>query len=760
VATSQNNYLAALVPEGTAVGLAYLDASTGYLAASELSGAELSAILAAELCRIGPSECLLSDESAATGELESLLPSGCRVTRREAGYFGQRRAAERLWKQFSVQQLAALGMEDVPLAARAGAALLEYVAETLPDALRQFNRIERYDPHRYMVLDPVARRNLELVAGLRGNGRAGSLLEVIDSTQTPMGCRLLRNWVAQPLLELEAIAARQEVVEKLARQPARAAALAEQLKGMPDLERLAGRAYQGRLGPRDCLALVRGLERAPNLGRELSELGSRLSGGVFDGVPEIAELVTSRLADDPPVAVGPGTVRTGYSASLDEGRSLGGDTRRWIADLERRERERTGVKSLRVGHNRVFGYYLEVSQAATRQATDYYQRQQSGAEAIGPHLEQLGYVRKQTLAGAERYITQELKEFELRASRAEQEVDRLERQLFRELLEAIQPYADRVKQTSGAVATLDCLVSLAEAGKARGYVRPELVDSRELTIEAGRHPTVEASLGPGEFVPNDLLLSSEGVSTLVVTGPNMAGKSTYLRQAALITVLAQIGSFVPAERARVGLVDRIFTRIGAQDDVSGHRSTFMVEMTEAASILRNSTPRSLVILDEVGRGTSTYDGMALARAILEHLTVTIGCRTLFATHYHELAELERQQARIGSARMEVLEHGREVVFLHRVVPGGADRSYGIQVARLAGVPTEITARAEEILVELESDGRSTGSTMRLPATSEQRLAFDIVDQLRVLDVTRLTPMQALARLEAWQARLGARSNAT
>jgi DNA mismatch repair protein MutS len=574
-----------------------------------------------------------------------------------------------------------------------------------------------------------------------------------------MGARLLRAWVAQPLLDRASIRARQEVIETLVRRPIEGSSLAEQLGGLPDLERLAGRAYQARLSPRDCLALVRGLERVPLLEAALSELGLPLTAAPLDSVPEVAGLVVERLTEDPPASVGPGTIRSGFSSALDESRSLGGDTRRWIADLERSERERTGVRGLKIGHNRVYGYFLELSQAVTRQATDYYQRQQSGAETIGAHLEQLGYQRKQTLAGAERYITPELKAYELRASRAEEECERLERQLFADLLEAIKPYAARIQTTAVALATLDCLVSLAEAAQAHGFVRPELDETLDLVVDSGRHPTVEASLGRGEFVPNDLELGAQRVSVLVVTGPNMAGKSTYLRQAALIAILAQIGSFVPAARARVGLVDRIFTRIGAQDDLAGHRSTFMVEMTEAASILRNATRRSLVILDEVGRGTSTYDGMALARAILEYLAEEVGCRTLFATHYHELAELERAHAMIGSARMEVLERGREVVFLHRVAPGGADRSYGVHVARLAGVPAAITARAEAILDELESNGRSASVAPWQTAGAEQRLAFELVDRLRGVDLLRLTPLQALAEMERLQAMLGAASPA-
>lgn len=772
----QSTYLAALLVEGTSAGLAHLEASTGQLAACQLEGAELGSILASELARIGPSECLVpgagsqgpgaggrgagvgSQGPGAEGQGSGveLLPPGCRPTIRAAEAFGARRAAERLRAQFGLRRLEGLGLEDAPLAARAAAALLDYVADTLPEALPQFERLQRYDVEGFMLLDGPARRNLELLAGLRSGGREGSLLEVLDQTRSPMGARLLRRWLAQPLLDLAEIESRHEAVEALVGSGAQRAEIAQCLAALPDLERLSGRAYQGRLSPRDCLALANGLGLMPPLLEAAAPIGEALGAPTLDEVSEAQELIGRRLGDDPPVVVGLGTIRAGFSAELDEVRTLSGDTRRWIADLERRERERTGVRGLRVGHNRVFGYYLEVSQATTRQPTDYYQRQQSEAATIGDHLDKLGYVRKQTLAGAERYITPELKEYELRASRAEQEAERLERRLYGELLEALKPMAGQMLETAAEVARLDCLLSLAEVARARRYVRPAVDDSTDLDIEGGRHPIVEAALGPGDFVPNGLELSADGARVLVVTGPNMAGKSTYLRQAALIVLMAQIGSFVPAKRARIGLVDRVFTRIGAQDDLAGQRSTFMVEMTEAASILRNATPRSLVVLDEVGRGTSTYDGLALARSILEHLHggPRLGCRTLFATHYHELAGLEAEFAGIRSVRVEVLERGRQVVFLHRVVAGAADRSYGIHVARLAGVPAEVTARAEAVLAALEASGPASSVKAPRPLGSEERLALGVLDRLRGLDVLRLTPLQALAELQGLQEQAG------
>jgi DNA mismatch repair protein MutS len=752
VSSRQSTFLAALIIEGKAAGLAHLDASTGYLAACQIGGPELSVLLSSELCRIGPSECLVVADGDESGELADLLPAGCRRTARPAEAFGPRRAVETLRRQFGLRLINALGLDDAPLAARAAAALLDYVGETLPGSLHQFQRLQHYDVEGYMLLDATARRNLELLAGLRSGARQGSLLEVLDQTRSPMGARLLRRWLAQPLLDLAEIRIRQDAVEALLGQPGQRAELAQMLAELPDLERLAGRAFQARLAPRDCLALCRGLALAPGLAEAAASFGSHLGKLTFDSVQEGRQLVVERLSDDPPAAVGAGTIRPGFSSELDEVRTLSGDTRRWIAALERQERERTGVRGLKVGHNRVYGYFLELSQGATRQPTDYYQRQQTGADDIGQHLEKLGYVRKQTLAGAERYITQELKDYEQRASRAEQEAERLERRLYSELLEALRPLAERIRATAAELAWLDCLVSLAEVAQTRCYTRPRLDDSTDMVIHGGRHPMVESVLGPGEFVPNDLELDDDGARILVVTGPNMAGKSTYLRQAALIALMAQIGSFVPAERARFGLVDRIFTRIGAQDDLAGQRSTFMVEMTEAANILRNATPRSLVVLDEVGRGTSTYDGLALARSILEHLhgSSQLGCRTLFATHYHELAALEAELGRIRSVRMEVIERGREVVFLHRVVPGAADRSYGIHVARLAGVPAEVTARAEAVLAALEANGSRSSVGVAPRRTPEELAALAVVDRLRAIDPLGLTPLQASAELQALQ----------
>ncbi|MCC7104611.1 MAG: DNA mismatch repair protein MutS [Chloroflexi bacterium] len=740
----ENNYLAALLHDGAAIALAYLDLSTSELAACQTEGPDAARRLRAELARLSPAECLVAADDQG-GKMA--LPGRCRMTSREATFFSARRAGEALRRQFGVRHLESLGLEQSALAARAIGALLEYVGETLPSALKALKQVHRYDPAGYLLLDGNARRNLELTAGLRG-GREGSLLAVLDRTRTPMGARLLRAWVCQPLLDLGAIRERHTAVRALVSNALRRAELGELLQGLPDLERLATRLAQGRISPRELRGLASACRALPHVSTAVAGLGDGVLSQPIDACDGLVALVEERLAAEPPATVGPGTIREGCSAELDELRTLSGDTRRWIVELERAERQRTGVASLKVGHNRVFGYYLEVSQAATRQPTDYYQREATGSATIGEHLEKLGYARKQTLAGAERYVTDELKEYETKAARADEEAERLERRLYLALVEELASTAETALASARAVARLDVLRAFAESAVALDLVEPLVDDSRELEVHSGRHPVVEASLDPGTFVSNDTRLTEDGAMIEVVTGPNMAGKSTYLRQVALIALMAQAGSFVPARSARVGLVDRIFTRIGAQDDLAGQRSTFMVEMTETASVLLGATRRSLVILDEVGRGTSTYDGMAIARSVLEHLhdEPRLGCRTLFATHYHELAELETDLPRLRAVRMDVLEQGREVVFLHRVVPGGADRSYGVHVARLAGVPPEVTARAEEILEWLErrADGAAPSAA---PADGRTRVALLVAELVRRLDPLNMSPLQALAALE-------------
>jgi DNA mismatch repair protein MutS len=530
---------------------------------------------------------------------------------------------------------------------------------------------------------------------------------VLDRTSTPMGARLLRGVLGQPLLDAARISERLDGVERLVVDTPLRARLVEALRGLPDLERMAIRAGQRLLMPRECLALAAGLERIPRIQRALESrsaaLPTLLQQARPAAAPEQVEDIRATVREGATI-FDEGVIKPGVSPELDQHRALTGDARQWIAALELRERQRTGVRGARVGYNKVFGYYLEVSTAQCAQPTDYYQRQSSGADTVGEHLERLSWIRKQTLANAERFVTPELKEMEARVARSHDDALQLERELYNALLERLAERSQLVVETARAVAVLDLLVALAESACAYGYTRPLVDEGDRLEIVGGRHPVVEQSLPPGQFVANDCALGPD-TRVMLLTGPNMAGKSTYLRQVALIVLMAQIGSFVPAAAAHIGIVDRIFTRIGAHDDIAAGRSTFMVEMIEAATILRLATERSLVVLDEVGRGTSTFDGMAIAQAIVEELHDPDrpggAPKTIFATHYHELTALAESLTRLRTYRVDVLERGEDVVFLHAVVEGGADRSYGVHVARLAGVPERVTRRAAALLRDLE-----------------------------------------------------------
>jgi DNA mismatch repair protein MutS len=756
-----NNFLAALAVERGGAGLACVDVSTGQLSATEIRGPSWSALLAAELVRLGPAECLVPAQETddSDGSLGDLLPPGARPTPRPTSSFAPHRAAERLRRQFQTAAVASLGLEERPLAARATAAILEYVEETLPAAVTLLDRIDLYAVEGSMVLDAATRRSLELTESLRNGQRDGSLLAAIDQTGTAMGARMLRRWLTQPLLDRSAIEARHGAVGWLVERRRACEALADDLAALPDLERLASRAAQRSLNPRETLAIAGAARRLPSIVERLSgdlpALLCEMRAQIGD-FQDLAERIERTIEDPPPASFGEGIVRKGCHPELDEVRALAGDTRAWIADLERGERERTGVRALKVGYNRVFGYYLEISRAALAQATDYYQREATGAPTIGEHLERLEYVRKQTMTGAERFVTPKLQEYELRARNAHEEIVRLERLVFGEILEAASEVARALLDTAGALAQIDALVSLAETAVQHGYVRPEIVDGPELEIVEGRHPVVEQAIGRESFMPNDTSLGQPDATVAILTGPNMAGKSTYLRQVALIVLLAQIGSFVPAQSARLGVVDRVFARVGAQDDLAGQRSTFMVEMIETANILRNATPRSLLVLDEIGRGTSTFDGIAVARAVVEHIhdNPRLGCKTLFATHYHELADLATDLPGVTSLQVEVLEHGDRVVFLHRVVAGAADRSYGVHVARLAGMPEPVTRRAAAILADLERQHETdaTGATTKqagADAGAASRLgpgALEALRRLATVEPLRMSPLEALTEL--------------
>jgi DNA mismatch repair protein MutS len=756
----RNNYLAALFVEGNRAGLAYADVSTGEFAATQLDASDGGRAIAEELTRIQPAELLVpdqqtiqlpslttssSDPQSSASDLESLISSY------DDWRFDLETARQALLDHFEVGTLDGFGLEGKPLAVRAAGAALQYLTETQRGALDHLTHIFTYSTHNFMTLDAATRRNLELAQTLRTGSVKGSLLSVLDLTVTPMGARLIRHWLHQPLLDLEALNQRLDAVEALVDNTSIRAEMRATLKGVTDLERLANRAAQGIIRPRELLALRESLEAIPALKKVialvpaddggLSPLLDSIQTGL-DPCPEAVDLISQAIADDPPATpTSLGIIRRGFSPELDNILVAARDAKAWIANLEQTERQRTGVKNLKVGFNKVFGYYIEVSK--------------SNLDTVPEQ-----YIRKQTLVNAERFITPELKEYESLVLNAEERQLEVETRIYREVCAQIVVTASRLLATARAIAQIDICAALAEVAVRNSYVRPELVDDIHLEIIAGRHPVVEQMALSGAidpFVPNDIHLSEEEL-ILVITGPNMSGKSTYLRQTALIVLMAQIGSFVPANEARIGLVDRIFTRIGAEDIIHAGQSTFMVEMVETANILHHATQRSLLILDEIGRGTSTYDGMSIAWAVVEyiHNHPNLRARTLFATHYHELTDLPHLLPRVRNYNVAVTEEGDEVVFLHRIVPGGADRSYGIHVAQLAGLPRPVVNRAQEILAELEREGAHGPVPSSHPALAARQLSLfstephPVIEALRQLDVNSLTPLEAISKLYEFQ----------
>lgn len=739
----KNNFLAALAPGRQALGLAYADASTGEFRAGEWSGGEEGWL--EELDRLQPAEVLLPEGVA--GELEEAVRNrGLRLTLRPPREFEPGRAKARLREHFGLASLDAFDLEGRPQGTAAAGALLAYLAESQPAGVAQLTEIRLLQPGEVMLLDAATRRNLELVQRGPEGGRQGTLLETLDGTVTAPGLRTLRRWIERPLTRAEAVNRRLDAVEALVRHPLERARLRRLLGGVRDAERLATRAVLGLAGPRDLLEMAQTLEAAAEAqrllaGMELPELLAGLA-AALEPPPDLAEEIRRALVDEPPVSPGEGDViRPGYDAEVDRLRALSRHSEEEIRAVERRERERTGIRSLRLGYNRVFGYYIEVSRA---------QR----------HLVPPDYVRKQTLANAERFVTEELRALEERVESAREELLRRESELFAALRQRVGAELARLRALGGALGRLDALQGLAEVAAQRGWVRPQVDEGERIEIVQGRHPVVERALPPGSFVPNDVLLGPER-RVLLITGPNMAGKSTYARQVAVLVLAAQVGSFLPAESAHVGVVDRIFTRIGSADDLAAGKSTFMVEMGEVAHILRQATARSLVVLDEVGRGTSTFDGLSLAWAVTEYLHDRVGARTLFATHYHELTGLEAKLPALVNLTMAVEEEGERILFLRRVRPGAADRSYGIEVARLAGVPAEVLRRAQRILERLEREQARREARGRLEGSPEAEQlsllpppeAVQVLEELRSLDVERTTPLEALQRLATWQALL-------
>lgn len=728
-----NNYLAAVFvapkngPNEGRAGIAHADITTGEFAATEVDARDLMM----ELDRLQPAEVLVL-EKEARGES---APNAYSYPTTRVSPMDEDAATRILLDQFKIGALDGFGLQGMALATRAAAGIVRYLQENQKGALGQLRPLRVYATDAFMTLDPPTRRNLELVTAMRGGGNKFSLLGVLDETRTPMGGRLLKQWLTQPLRDLDALNARLDSVDAffqdtLAREETR-----DVLKRVGDMERLCNRIQQNLASPREVRTLGLSLEAIPALNAALPPYFRRDDGGELDAVWDVRALIANAIVDDPPANLASGgVIAPNYSAELDSITHAARNAKDWVAALERTERERSGIKSLKVGYNRVFGYFIEVTTANLSQ--------------VPPE-----YIRKQTLTNAERYITPELKEYEALILNAEERLVELETTLFRALCGEISQYAPRLLKTAQQIAELDVYGGLAEVAIRQRYVRPELVADSVIEIHGGRHPVVEHRLRDEPFVPNDVTLTSDEL-VHVITGPNMSGKSTFLRQVALIVLMAQIGSFVPAERARLGIVDRIFTRIGAEDAISAGQSTFMVEMVETANILHYCSPRSLVVLDEIGRGTSTYDGIAIARAIIEfmHNHPQARAKTLFATHYHELTELESYLPRVKNYNVAVVEQGDSVVFLHKIVRGGADKSYGIHVAQLAGVPRPVVNRAQEILQELETRDRTpeqANAPIQLRLFSPDD---DLRQEIAALDVMSLSPIEALNKLFELQKR--------
>ena len=733
-----NNYLAAAVAQGDQAGVAYVDISTSEFATTQLPLAQLGV----ELTRLAPAELLIPEgEDAPPAEPETA------VTEVPSGAFHPEWARDALLGHFGVASLEAFGCDRLPLAVRAAGAVIDYLVATRRDSLGQITSLHTYSTSSYMTLDTQTRRSLELFESGRWGESGASLFSVLDRTKTAMGGRLLRRWIGQPLLDLGELGERQDAVSWAFRSALRRERMAMLLEDVADLERLVNRVRGLSASPRDLVSIAASLEAAPKMRAVLCEDDdSKLVGGVARKIAdnrEVSNLVRAAIDDEPAPAPGDGRViRTGFSPELDELRGASRTAQDYIAGLERTERERTGVKSLKVGYNRVFGYYIEISKPNLSQVPD-------------------NYVRRQTLVGGERFITPEMKEYESRILNAQEKIGELENSLFRQVCRQVADSGAAILRTAAGMAEVDVYCSLADVASRHGYARPELNDGDTLDIQQGRHPVVERTMPPGAFVPNDMRLSNSDEALVILTGPNMAGKSTFIRQGAIIALMAQIGSFVPAESATIGLVDRIFTRVGLQDDLAKGQSTFMVEMLETASILNHATPRSFIILDEIGRGTSTYDGLAIARAVAEfiHSHPRLGCKTLFATHYHELTQLAESLPRARNYNVAVSEDRGEVVFLRRIVPGGADKSYGVHVARLAGLPGGVVNRAWELLRELESTDRRAGAAdrkgygKREPAPRQLALLAatpPVLEELLALDVDSLTPIEAINKLYEFQ----------
>ena len=731
----RNNYLCSIYVKGKAAGICFADVSTGEVHATELTAEKLDNQIVTELCRYSPSEVLLNSEMLKHKPVTAYIKQHmtCSVELMAEEEYIPAQIAQLLQSQFGENWAEASGLSPKGNAPTALGALLGYLHRTQKKGVERLRSVHNYAEAQYMQLSPVTRANLELTETMRGREKKGTLLWVLDKTETAMGKRLLRSWIEQPLVNAAAINDRLAAVEALHGQSVLRADLIDCLSRVFDIERLMTRTVYGSATPKEIYALATTCRELPGLRKlavdsgcpQLAELADQI-----DLLEDIRDRIFAAIDEEAPSTLKDGgVIRTGYNAEVDELRDIMHGGKGYLSQLEAKLKEETGIRTLKIGFNRVFGYYIEVSRSFSEQVP-------------------AGFVRKQTLANAERYITDELKQLENKILGANERVLTLERELFDQLLKAISEQLVRIQATAMAVAKLDVYAALAQVAADNNYVKPVVDSGEELIIREGRHPVIEQMLKGSLFVPNDTHMDCGENRTLLLTGPNMAGKSTYMRQNALITLMAQIGSFVPAQECHVGVVDAIFTRVGASDDLAAGQSTFMVEMTEVAEILQNATRGSLVILDEIGRGTSTFDGMSIARAVVEHINRKIGCKTLFATHYHELTDLEASEEGVKNYNIAVKKRGEDITFLRRIVSGPADDSYGIEVAKLAGLPGVVTRRAHQVLRALEASAPGAHQATQLDFEAIEQLntpqaPSEVMDKLRDLDVNTLTPIEAL-----------------
>lgn len=746
---SSNNYIASVFVDGEQVGVCFCDVSTGELQATEFLGDREDQKLINEVGRFAPREILLNKAAADIERLMYFLREKlqCAVNVVDEEFFAGGEAPQVICRQFGAKSLQELGLAEKPSLSQALYSLLEYLYSTQKAGTDRITQLILYSDNQYMHLDLYARRNLELTETLRSKERRGTLLWVLDRTKTAMGKRLIRSYIENPLTNPALINKRLNAVQELYGDMMLRGDVREMLTGLFDMERIMTRIIFGNANPREMKALGSTIARLPQIKKRLEHTTSQYLQGIFreiDALEDVSSRIEAAIEDEPAITLKEGgVIKSGYDASLDELRDIVTNTKQYIARIEQKERERTGIRNLKVGFNRVFGYYIEISK--------------SNVSAAPPE-----YIRKQTLTTGERFITEELKVLEEKLLGANEKIISLEQELYAQLRRFVSEQLVRIQNTANAIARLDVFACFAEVSVANRYSFPQVTLGGDITISGGRHPVVEQLLGQMPFVANDTFLDENQNQVAVITGPNMAGKSTYMRQVALIVLMAQIGCFVPAERVSMGVVDGIFTRVGASDDLASGESTFMVEMNEVASILKNATRKSLLILDEIGRGTSTFDGMSIAQAVIEYIAnpKKLGAKTLFATHYHELTALEQEFSNIKNYNVAVKKRGHDITFLRRIVPGGTDDSYGIEVSKLAGIPDSIIGRAYEILQSLECvKHESQQKAAASPVPAQQQLTFeapahqDVLDELERVDLNVLTPLEALNLLSRLKQKL-------